>query len=291
MSDEHGSAQEPAAIALFDDETAEKTIRRVWHDNRWFFSVIDVIGALTDAPKPRQYWFDMKRRIQDEGFLELSQCRLLKMPASDGKLYETDCADFAAMMSLLFALPAWRRRPKKPASQNAGQETCNSGIYAIVNILTQDQYIGSSGDIAARLKQHKGLLRQGKHHARLLQEAWNSYGEEVFQFAILEAVPDIHLLEAVEQRYLDEEGPVYNGARIASNTATSSPIPTDRFRKVLFELFELSGFGQSSPVFRTIRDAILMGVLRPGPNFHLVLEAENSDIQSCEELSTFMQKA
>lgn len=196
-----------------------------------------------------------------------------------------------AIMSLLFALPAWKRHPKKPALQDAGQETCNSGIYAIVNILTQDQYIGSSSDIIARLKQHKGLLRQGKHYAKLLQEAWNSYGEEVFQFVILEAIPDIHLLEMVEQRYLDEERPIYNGARIASNAATSSPISKDRFRKVLTELFELSGFGQSSPIFHTMRDAILAGALRPGPNFHLVLEAENSEIRSCEELSAFMQNA
>lgn len=291
MGDKHEPVQDSAAMTLFDEETADKTIRRVWHEDRWFFSVIDVVGALTGSERPRKYWFDMKRRIQDEGFNEvLSQCRLLKLPASNGKQFETDCADFAAIMSLLFALPAWKRHPKKPVPHNTGQETCNSGIYAIVNTLTQDRYIGSSGDIAMRHKQHKGLLRQGKHYARLLQEAWNSYGEEAFEFVILEVVPDIHLLEAVEQRYLDEEQPVYNGARIASNATTSSPISMDRFRRVLVELFELSGFGQSSPVFRSIRDAILVRALRPGPNFHLMLEAEKSAIWSCEELSTFMQR-
>jgi len=294
MSDEHESNQEPASIALFDDETAEKSIRRVLHEGRWFFSVIDVVGVLTGSERPRKYWNDLKRRLgeEEETSAALSQCRPLKMPALDGKQHETDCADFAAMMSLLFSLPAWKRRPKKPAPQNdADQGACNSGVYAIVNALTQEQYIGSSGDIVARINQHKGLLRQGKHHARLLQEAWNRYGEDAFQWVTLEAVLDIRLLEAVEQRYLDEERPVYNGARIASNTSTSLPITPERFRKVLFELFELSGFGQSRPVFRAMRDAILMGALRPGPNFHLVLKAEESAVRSCEELSAFMQKA
>lgn len=73
MSDDRQGDQESAALALFDDETAEKSIHRVMHDGRWFFSVIDVVGVLTDAPKPRQYWFDMKRYVNDEGFHELSE--------------------------------------------------------------------------------------------------------------------------------------------------------------------------------------------------------------------------
>ncbi len=101
MGDERDSTQEPAAIALFDDEAAEQAIRRVWHEDRWFFSVIDVVGTLTDAPKPRQYWFDMKRRIQDEGFRELSaKCRQLKMRAPDGKERITDAADAETMLKI-----------------------------------------------------------------------------------------------------------------------------------------------------------------------------------------------
>jgi len=84
----------------------------------------------------------------------LANCQALSMPALDSKLRQTDCADFTTMMSLLFSLPAWKRRQKRqlPGDQN----TCNSGIYAITNIETQEQYIGSSNDISLRLNQHRG---------------------------------------------------------------------------------------------------------------------------------------
>jgi hypothetical protein len=53
-------------------EDGGRLIRRQWHDGRWFISGIDVVGLLTDSATPRQYWYDMKTRIQDEGFRELS---------------------------------------------------------------------------------------------------------------------------------------------------------------------------------------------------------------------------
>lgn len=54
------------------DEQAEARVRRVWHEGRWFFSVIDVIGLLTDSAMPRRYWTDMKGRLQDKGSVGLS---------------------------------------------------------------------------------------------------------------------------------------------------------------------------------------------------------------------------
>src|SRR5689334_19312835 len=151
MSDTRAQAHESAAVALFDDETAEKTVRHVWHEDRWFFSVVDVISLLTGSASPQQYWRDMKRRIYDEGFREVSTtCRQLKLPAPDGKLRVTDCADFATLAALLHALPALRRRatPKQPL--NSSPDPCESGIYAIINALTQDRYIGSSHDMPSR---------------------------------------------------------------------------------------------------------------------------------------------
>jgi DNA-damage-inducible protein D len=55
------------------EEQADATIRRMEIDGTWYFSVIDVVAILTDAPKPRQYWYNMKRYIKNEGFLEVSQ--------------------------------------------------------------------------------------------------------------------------------------------------------------------------------------------------------------------------
>ncbi len=205
------------------DEQTSGTIRRVFHDGRWFFSITDVVGLLTDSTTPRRYWTDMKRRIQNEGFREAyANCHVLTIPALDGKMRRTDCADFTTMMSLLFSLPAWKRRQKRPLLGD--QNTRNSGIYAITNIQTQEQYIGSSNDISLRLNQHRVALRRGNHHAKYLQEAWDKFGENAFQFAQLEEVTDHRRLETIEQQYLDARHPAYNSSSVAHNSSALSQI-------------------------------------------------------------------
>ncbi|WIG59594.1 MAG: hypothetical protein OJF49_002341 [Ktedonobacterales bacterium] len=96
------------------DEQAEQQVRRVWHEGRWFFSVIDVVGLLTDTPKPRMYWADMKRRIQDEGFVEvLAKCQQLKMAALDGKQRLTDAADTETLLRIIQSIPSPKAEPFK----------------------------------------------------------------------------------------------------------------------------------------------------------------------------------
>jgi len=91
---------------IFDDEQAEARIRKVWEDGRWFLSVVDVIGLLTDSDAPNKYWTDMKRRIQDEGFVELAaKCRRFKLKAADPKLRETECADTETMLRIVQSIP------------------------------------------------------------------------------------------------------------------------------------------------------------------------------------------
>ena len=272
------------------DEQASGTIRRVFHDDRWFFSVIDVVGLLTGTQRPRKYWSDIKRHVEDEGFCEaLANCQVLTMPALDGKMRQTDCADFTTMISLLFSLPAWKRNQRQQLLRD--QNTCKSGIYAITNIQTQEQYIGSSNDIALRLNQHRMALRRGNHHAKYLQEAWDKFGESAFRFEPLEKVTDHRLLETIEQHYLDAKHPTYNSASVAHNSSALSQIAPERIQSVLLTLFEISGFGTGSPIFCVIRDALLRGVLTPGPNFSLVLSAESHGVQTAEELSTFIEAA
>jgi hypothetical protein len=73
------------AIAVFKG----RQVRRVIHEDEWWFSVVDVVGALTDSANPRDYWFKMKIREKDEAGVELSTiCRQLKLAAPDGKLRE-----------------------------------------------------------------------------------------------------------------------------------------------------------------------------------------------------------
>jgi hypothetical protein len=104
MADEQSSSA--VSLALIEEQ-ADNGIRREWVDDRWYFSVIDVVGILTDAPKPRQYWHDMRRRIQDEGFRELSAfCRQLKLQAKDGKRYATDAADTETLLRIIQSIPS-----------------------------------------------------------------------------------------------------------------------------------------------------------------------------------------
>jgi DNA-damage-inducible protein D len=72
-------------IVVFEN----KEIRRIWHDETWYFSVVDIISVLTDSPKPRVYWGVLKNR-ENQLF---TNCKQLKMPSADGKNYKTDAAD------------------------------------------------------------------------------------------------------------------------------------------------------------------------------------------------------
>lgn len=69
-----------------------KQIRRVWVDEQWYFSVVDIIRALTDSPNPRNYWNMMKAREHESSGIELStSCVQLKLTSADGKSYASEC--------------------------------------------------------------------------------------------------------------------------------------------------------------------------------------------------------
>lgn len=90
-------------IALFRD--AE--IRATFHDNEWYFSVVDVIAAITESSRPRKYWSDLKDKLDDEGFEELSEkIGQLKMPSADGKMYATDAANTETLFRIIQSIPS-----------------------------------------------------------------------------------------------------------------------------------------------------------------------------------------
>lgn len=79
-------------IALFKG----KKIRRIIYQNEWWFSVVDVVQALIDQlddNKARKYWNKLAQRLRDEGSEVVTNCHRLKLPAPDGKMRETDCAN------------------------------------------------------------------------------------------------------------------------------------------------------------------------------------------------------
>lgn len=92
-----------------------------------------------------------------------------------------------------------------------------SGIYAIVNKINGNRYVGSAVDIAQRWRQHTYRLRKNNHHSKHLQSAWNKYGKQAFDFLVLEVVEDVNRLIEIEQRYLDDDFPQYNYNRKAGS--------------------------------------------------------------------------
>lgn len=89
-------------IALFKG----KQIRRVLLNNEWWFSVVDVVAALTDSINANDYWYKMKIRVNDEDKFQLSTlCRQLKLLAPDGKMRETDCADTEGIFRIIQSIP------------------------------------------------------------------------------------------------------------------------------------------------------------------------------------------
>jgi prophage antirepressor-like protein len=76
-------------LVVFDD----KKIRRIWYNEEWFFSVIDVVEVLTESNNPRNYWSMLKKRELEAGIELSTNCVQLKLPSSDGKSYLTDCAN------------------------------------------------------------------------------------------------------------------------------------------------------------------------------------------------------
>lgn len=98
-----------------------KKIRRVWYNNEWHFSVVDVVAALTDSPTPRQYWGKVKDREFSK--LELSPIWVqLKLTSADGKLYDTDCANTKSMFRIIQSIPSKKAEPFKLWLAQVGYE-------------------------------------------------------------------------------------------------------------------------------------------------------------------------
>ncbi len=108
------------SLTLFES----KEIRRIWHNERWFFSIIDIIGVLTESDRPRKYWSDLKAKLAEEGFQnELSEkIGQLKLIASDGKKYATDCADTEALLRIIQSIPSPKAEPFKIWLAKVGYE-------------------------------------------------------------------------------------------------------------------------------------------------------------------------
>ena len=106
--------EETNRIIVFEN----KAIRRVWHEGAWYFSVIDVIGSLTESKDPRGYWKVLKGREPQL----VTNCYQMKLPAADGKSYKSDVANTEGVMRILMSVPSPRVEPFKQWLAKVGTE-------------------------------------------------------------------------------------------------------------------------------------------------------------------------
>ncbi|BBM45393.1 BRO family protein [Leptotrichia trevisanii] len=102
-----------------------KKIRSVWDNEKeeWYFSVVDVVGALADSVNARDYWYKMKKRMTDEEKSELSTiCRQLKLKAPDGKMRLTDVADIQGIFRIIQSIPSPKAEPFKMWLAQVGKD-------------------------------------------------------------------------------------------------------------------------------------------------------------------------
>ena len=111
--------EQDKSLIVFQD----KSIRRTWYNNEWWFSVVDVIGALTESVDSKDYWYKMKVREKESSKIELSTiCRQLKLIAEDNKLRETDCANTEGIFRIIQSIPSPKAEPFKLWLAKVGYE-------------------------------------------------------------------------------------------------------------------------------------------------------------------------
>lgn len=92
----------------------EKNIRREWHNEEWWYSVIDIVGAISESKNPRRYWSDLKRKLKKEGYIQLYENIVqLKMEATDGKSYNTDAVTTQTLFRIIQSIPSPNAEPFK----------------------------------------------------------------------------------------------------------------------------------------------------------------------------------
>ena len=98
-------------VQLFE----QRQVRSTWDEEKeeWYFSIVDVVGVLTDSPNPNNYWKVLKNRLKKEGSQLVTNCNQLKMQSSDGKYYKTDVANTEQVFRLVQSIPSPKAEPFK----------------------------------------------------------------------------------------------------------------------------------------------------------------------------------
>jgi DNA-damage-inducible protein D len=160
-------------IKLFE----QQKVRTHWDEKeeKWYFSVIDVISILTESVNPRDYWFKMKARVKTEDGLELSTvCRQLKMKATDGKMRETDVAETQVLLRIIQSIPSPKAEPFK-------QWLAKVGYERMQEIADPEQSLGRARENWQKLGRSEKWIQQrmtGQETRNKLTDYWKESGVE-----------------------------------------------------------------------------------------------------------------
>ena len=168
-------------VKLFEDNK----IRSVWDNEKeeWYFSVVDVVGALTDSPNPRDYWYRVKKRMSEEEKSQLSTfCRQLKLKAPDGKMRETDAADMQGIFRIIQSIPSPKAEPFKMWLAEVGKERVDEIIDPELTIDRALETYLKKGYTREWINQRLQAIQVRKE----LTDAWQDHGvKEGREYAIL----------------------------------------------------------------------------------------------------------
>lgn len=168
-------------VKLFEGNT----IRSVWDNEKeeWYFSVVDVVGALTDSANPRDYWYRVKKRMSEEEKSELSTfCRQLKLKAPDGKMRETDAADMQGIFRIIQSIPSPKAEPFKMWLAEVGKERIDEIVDPELTIDRALETYLKKGYTREWINQRLQAIQVRKE----LTDAWQDHGvREGKEYAIL----------------------------------------------------------------------------------------------------------
>ena len=167
------------ALQLFGD----KKIRTAWseEEEKWYFSIVDVIAVLTDSKNPALYWRVLKKRLKEEGNETVTNCNAFKMVASDGKRRQTDVADQQQLFRLIQSIPSPKAEPFK-------QWTAQVASERIDEIQDPEKAIDRGFEYYRRLGYSEAWINErmkGKDARKALTDEWQRTGVSGQQYATL----------------------------------------------------------------------------------------------------------
>ena len=164
---------------MFNNET----IRTVWDkEEKYFISVVDVVGVLSGSDNPRNYWKVLKHRLKQEGNESVTNCNQLKLKSSDGKYYNTDVVDIEGMFRIIESIPSKNAEPIKQWLASLGRERIDE-IFdpSLAAQRAMDLYRAKGYDEKWIAKRIKGIQDR-----KQLTDVWNDGGiTEPSEYAIL----------------------------------------------------------------------------------------------------------